>query len=149
MSTSAPPAPAMQYTRLGTSGLKISKVVLGAMSFGDPSTTTAGSWVQPASTALPLLKYALDRGINTWDTADFYGQGSSEEIIGQAIRDYKIPREKLVIMTKVYFGIAEELRREGGTVDSQMGMVNDGIMVNRVGLSRKHIFDAVEGSVKR
>ena len=150
--TGQPPAsgPSMQYTRLGRSGLKISKVLLGAMSFGDPTLDTAGSWVQPASTALPILKYAFDRGINTWDTADFYGQGSSEAIIGQAIREYSIPREKLVLMTKVFFGVAEDLRSgEGGQVDTGRAMVNDGVMVNRVGLSRKHIFDAVEESVKR
>jgi aryl-alcohol dehydrogenase-like predicted oxidoreductase len=140
----------MQYVRLGRSGLKISKILLGAMSFGDKSLTTAGSWVQDASVALPILKYAFDCGINTWDTADFYGLGSSEAIIGQAIKEYKIPRAKLVLMTKVFFGVGEELRSgPDGKVDNAMGMVNDGVMVNRVGLSRKHILDAVEASVQR
>jgi aryl-alcohol dehydrogenase-like predicted oxidoreductase len=139
----------MQYTRLGRSGLKISKIILGTMSFGDPSTSTAGAWTQPPSEALPILKYAFDRGINTWDTADFYGLGSSEAIIGQAIREYGIPRERLVLMTKVFFGMGEELKGEGGTVNSAAAMVNDGAMVNRVGLSRKHILEAVEASVKR
>lgn len=119
------------------------------MSFGDPSLNTGGSWVQSASDALPILKYAFDRGINTWDTADFYGQGSSEAIIEQAIREYQIPREKLVLMSKLFFGVSEDLKGADGKVDNAAAMINDGVMVNRVGLSRKHIFDAVEESVKR
>ncbi|KAF2687335.1 Aldo/keto reductase [Lentithecium fluviatile CBS 122367] len=138
----------MEYTRLGRSGLKISKIVLGAMSFGDPARSMNGSWVQSPEEALPILKYAYEKGINTWDTADFYGQGSSEEIIGRAIKEYAIPRQKLVILTKCYYGVSDELFADGPR-DPLRAMVNDGFMVNRVGLSRKHIFDAVEASVRR
>lgn len=140
--------PKMQYVRLGRSGLKISKVVLGAMSFGKPERNTNGAWVQPPEEALPILKHAYDRGINTWDTANYYGLGSSEEIIAQAIKEYGMKREKLVIMTKLFFGVSEEILVDGKP-DLNMAMVNDGDMVNRVGLSRKNIMDAVDASVKR
>ncbi|KAF2025924.1 Aldo/keto reductase [Setomelanomma holmii] len=136
----------MTYTRLGRSGLKISSIILGAMSFGDPS--TGQPWTLPAEKALPLLNYAYQRGINTWDTADAYGQGTSEEIIGAAIRKYNIPRSRLVLLTKCYFGIDPKII-ESGKIDPVLSMLNDGSLVNRVGLSRKHIFDAVEDSVKR
>ncbi|KAL1610012.1 CSG1/SUR1-like protein [Paraconiothyrium brasiliense] len=134
---------------LGRSGLKISSIILGAMGFGDPASSN-GPWVLDEAASLPLLKYAFDKGINTWDTADFYSQGKSEEIIGRAIKQYAIPREKLVLLSKVFFGVdeAEIINKEGG-VDLAKAMVNDGSMVNRVGLSRKHILDAVDASVKR
>jgi aryl-alcohol dehydrogenase-like predicted oxidoreductase len=119
------------------------------MGFGSP-TSSNGPWVLDAAASLPLLKYAFDKGINTWDTADFYSQGASEEIIGRAIAEYGIPREKLVLLSKVFFGVDErEVMKEGGGVDLAKAMVNDGVMVNRVGLSRKHILDAVDASVKR
>ncbi|KAH8817052.1 NADP-dependent oxidoreductase domain-containing protein [Xylogone sp. PMI_703] len=133
----------MQYTRLGSSGLKISKVILGAMSYGSKDWQ---KWVLEEEEALPLLKHAYDIGINTWDTADLYSNGRSEEIIGKALKTYDIPRENVVILTKCRYGIS----RPG---ESQLSVfattVNDGRMVNRVGLSRKHIFDAVQASVKR
>lgn len=102
-------------------------------------------WVLNEEDALPLLKHAYDRGINTWDTADVYSNGLSESIIARAIEKYRIPRSTLVIMTKVYFGVEEGGAQPG---IGSMG-VNDGHLVNRVGLSRKHIFDAVEASVGR
>ncbi|KAF2445255.1 Aldo/keto reductase [Karstenula rhodostoma CBS 690.94] len=145
----ASPKPQMKYTRLGASGLKISAIVLGAMGFGSP-TSSNGPWVLDAAASLPLLKYAFDKGINTWDTADTYSQGQSEAIIGQAIKTYDIPRSKLVLLSKVFCGVDEkEVMGEGGAVDMTKMMVNDGVMVNRVGLSRKHILDAVDASVTR
>lgn len=116
------------------------------MSYSDPSQGLP--WCLPEEQALPLLYHAYKRGINTWDTANFYGQGSSEKIIGKAIAKYEIPRERLVILTKCFFGIDPTII-EGGSLNLQMAMVNDGWMVNRVGLSRKAIFDAVDASVKR
>lgn len=85
------------------------------------------------------------RGINTWDTADVYSMGRSEEIIGKAIRIYKIPRTKLVILTKCYFGVDAS----GAQPNITSMSTNDGVLVNQVGLSRKHIFDAVDASVAR
>ncbi|KAJ4412173.1 CSG1/SUR1-like protein [Didymella pomorum] len=138
--------PKMAYTRLGRSGLKISKVILGAMSYGDPS--QGNPWTLSEEQAIPLLYHAYQRGINTWDTADIYGQGTSEQIIAKAIERHEIPRSRLVILTKCYFGVDPELVKNGQT-DFLMSSTNDGNMVNRVGLSRKHIFDAVEASVVR
>lgn len=135
----------MKYTRLGRSGLKISNVILGTMGYGD---TRVGDWVLDEEKALPLLEYAYRRGINTWDTADLYSMGKSEEFIGKAIKKYNIPRQNLVLLTKCYFGVDQQILR-GGKLDLQMAMVNDGFMVNRVGLSRKHILDAVDDSVAR
>ena len=128
---------------LGKSGLKISKVILGAMSYGSSDWQ---SWVLNEADALPLLKHAFDAGINTWDTADIYSNGRSEEIIGKAIQEYSIPRSQLVILSKCYFGVSED----GSQPSIAEVRTNDGpLWVNRVGLSRKHIFDAVERSVKR
>jgi aryl-alcohol dehydrogenase-like predicted oxidoreductase len=95
--------------------------------------------------ALPLLKHAYDVGLNTWDTADVYSNGRSEEIIGKALKKYNIPRNKVVILSKCYFGVSSDGTQTPIAAASQ----NDGEMVNQVGLSRKHIFDAVEKSVAR
>lgn len=135
-------APKMEYTQLGKSGLKISKVILGAMSYG---TSDWQPWVLNEEDALPLLKHAYDVGLNTWDTADVYSNGRSEEIIGKALRQYNIPRNRVVILSKCYFGVADD----GTQPPIAAVSVNDGDFVNRQGLSRKHIFDAVDASVKR
>jgi aryl-alcohol dehydrogenase-like predicted oxidoreductase len=95
--------------------------------------------------SLPLLKHAYDVGLNTWDTADVYSNGKSEEIVGKALKRYNIPRNKVVILSKCYFGVASD----GSQPPIAMARTNDGEMVNQVGLSRKHIFDAVDQSVAR
>ena len=115
------------------------------MGYGDPR---MGDWVLDEEAALPLLQYAYSRGINTWDTADFYSLGRSGEVIGKAIKKYNIPRQNLVLLTKCYFGVDQEVLRTGKP-NLRMTMINDGFMVNRVGLSRKHILDAVDDSVAR
>lgn len=137
----------MEYIQLGKSGLKVSRVILGAMSFGSP--TGAMGWTLPEAQALPILKHAFDIGINTWDTADVYSNGDSERIIGAALREYKIPRERIVLLSKCYGGVLEgdEILDEAEMLKRMS--VNDGVMVNRVGLSRKHIFDAVDASIAR
>ena len=128
---------------LGNSGLKVSKIILGAMSYGSSDWQ---EWVLNESDALPLLKHAYDLGINTWDTANVYSNGRSEEIIGQAITQYKIPRSSLVILSKCYFGVSLEEGKQPGIAEVSR---NDGLWVNRQGLSRKNIFDQVEESVRR
>ncbi|ORX99556.1 aldo-keto reductase [Clohesyomyces aquaticus] len=135
----------MQYVRLGKSGLKISKVILGAMGYGNPAIQ---GWMANEEESLKLIEHAYKRGINTWDTADFYSLGKSEEILGKAIKKFNINRASVVIMTKCFFGVDERIM-ETGTMNVPMAMSNDGFMVNRVGLSRKHIFDAVDASVAR
>ncbi|KAL8987110.1 MAG: hypothetical protein Q9177_003654 [Variospora cf. flavescens] len=132
----------MEYTRLGKSGLKISKVILGAMSYGSPDWQ---GWVLDEEASLPLLEHAYKVGLNTWDTADVYSNGRSEEIVGKALKQYNIPRSKVVILSKCYFGV-----KPGPEQPSVAAMsTNDGDMVNQVGLSRKHILDAVDASVAR
>ncbi|KAF8542230.1 NADP-dependent oxidoreductase domain-containing protein [Trichophaea hybrida] len=128
----------MEYVNLGRSGLKISKIVVGCMSYGS---SAWAKWVLDEDEALPLLKVAYDKGLNTWDTADFYSDGESERVVGKAIKKYNIPREHLVILSKCYF-----------TWDSDAGVMasnNNSKWVNRCGLSRKHIIDAVNQSVER
>lgn len=132
----------MEYTRLGKSGLKISKVIFGCMSFGSPQWQ---DWVIDEAAALPLLKHAYDVGLNTWDTADVYSNGLSEKIIGKALKQYDIPRNKIVILSKCYFGVSSD----GSQPPIPAMSTNDGAMVNQVGLSRKHILDAVDKSVER
>lgn len=135
--------PAMQYQRLGSSGLKISRIVLGCMTFGNPD-WEGSPWVLPEQDALPLLKKAYDVVINTWETADTYSNGQSESIIGKALQIYNIPRSKVVIMTKLFYPVLE------GTPDVRpQPAYNDGALVNQMGLSRKHIFDAVDASLRR
>jgi aryl-alcohol dehydrogenase-like predicted oxidoreductase len=85
----------MQYTRLGNTGLKVSRIILGCMSYGSKRWEP---WVFEEAESIALLKSAYDRGINTWDTADVYSNGVSETIVAKAIKEYGIPREKLVIM---------------------------------------------------
>ncbi|KAF2858367.1 Aldo/keto reductase [Piedraia hortae CBS 480.64] len=132
----------MKYCRLGESGLKVSQVIFGCMSLGSPKWQ---EWVLDEDASLPLLKHAYDRGINTWDTADIYSHGVSEQIVGKALKKYNIPRSKVVILSKCYFGVQAD-----GTQPPIAGsLTNDGDMVNQVGLSRKHIFDAVQASVER
>lgn len=77
--------------------------------------------------------------------ADVYSNGRSEEIVGKALKKYNIPRNKVVILTKCYFGVSSDGSQPGVAALS----INDGEMVNQVGLSRKHIFDAVDASVAR
>ncbi|RGP77022.1 alcohol dehydrogenase [Fusarium longipes] len=138
-----PPSTSMAYNRLGRSGLKISKIILGAMSYGSKDWQ---KWVLEEEEALPLLEHAFKAGINTWDTADLYSNGVSEQIIAKALSVYKIPRERVVIMTKCRFATSSPGEPQLSVFATT---VNDGEMVNRVGLSRKHIFDAVQASVKR
>lgn len=117
-------------------------------------------WVLNEDEALPLIEHAYKRGINTWDTvrlpytahgiktndqADVYSHGQSEEILGKALKKYNIPRNRVVLLTKCFFGVDDE----GKMPPISASGVNDGEFVNRVGLSRKHIFDAVDASVER
>lgn len=112
------------------------------MSYGDPSWQP---WVIPLEKALPIMKHAYDRGINTFDVADAYSNGQSERILGAFLKKYNIPRRKVVIMTKIFFHVYDV----GTEVQAVMQGVNDGAQVNMVGLSRKHVFEAVEGCLER
>jgi 1-deoxyxylulose-5-phosphate synthase len=116
----------MDYVRLGQTGLKVSRICLGCMTYGAPSWR---DWVLDEAASRPFLKRALEAGINFFDTADMYSFGASEEVVGRAIRDFAPNREAVVLATKVYFPM-----REGP---------------NQSGLSRKHILASIDGSLKR
>ncbi|PIL33273.1 transporter [Ganoderma sinense ZZ0214-1] len=132
----------MPYVRLGNSGLKVSKIILGCMSYGDPRWQ---EWVLPEEEAIKHIKYAYDHGITTFDTAKgsasfrlhafIYSHGQSEIILGNAIKKLNLPRDELVILTK-----------EGARLD---GNPEDSGIINQHGLNRKHIFDSVKASLKR
>lgn len=142
-SKTPPPRPRMQYQNLGKSGLKVSRIILGCMSCGNPD-WEGSPWVLSEEESLPLLKKAYDLGINTWETANTYSNGESEQIIGKALDVYNIPRSKVVIMTKLYYPVLED-----DPNSRPQPAVNDGPLVNQMGLSRKHIFEAVEASLRR
>jgi len=115
----------MEYLNLGRSGLKVSRLTLGAMGFGDSGWR---SWVKGDDDSRAIIRRALDHGINAIDTCDYYSNGQSEEIVGRAIRDF-VKRSDIVIATKV---------------GNPMGKGP-----NDRGFSRKHILDAVDRSLKR
>jgi len=116
---------AMDYVSLGRTGLKVSKLCLGTMTYGDPAWR---SWVLTEDAGRPFIKRALECGINFFDTADVYSSGVSEEILGRAVRDFAT-RDNVVIATKVFFPMSANQ--------------------NDRGLSRKHIMSAIDASLRR
>ncbi|KFY12891.1 hypothetical protein V491_06611 [Pseudogymnoascus sp. VKM F-3775] len=133
----------VDYKLVGNSGLRVSVPIIGCMSIGNPEWA---SWVQGPEKALPLLKAAYDRGINTWDTANIYSNGDSERVIAQAIKKYDIPRHKLVLMTKAYSCVGEQ-QFHAYPIILDLKRTKD--YVNQFGLSRTAIFSALEASLKR
>lgn len=117
----------MEYVKLGNTGLDVSKICLGCMSFGD-SEKWIHDWVLNEEDSRKIIKKALDLGINFFDTANVYSIGTSEEYLGRALKDY-VKREEVVIATKVH------------------GRMHEG--PNGQGLSRKAIMHEVEASLKR
>jgi len=117
----------MQYRNLGHSGLKVSPLCLGCMAFGVPE-RGEHPWSLPESQSRPIIRKAVELGINFFDTANAYSDGTSEEIVGQALKDYA-RRDEVVIATKVFFPMSP-----GPNVG---------------GLSRKAIFSAIDASLRR
>jgi aryl-alcohol dehydrogenase-like predicted oxidoreductase len=115
----------MDYVRLGKSGLKVSRICLGMMSYGTPAWRP---WVLDEEASRPFVRRALELGVNFFDTADMYSEGVSEEVLGRAIRDFA-KRHEVVIATKVFYPM--------------------GPGPNDRGLSRKHILDAIDASLRR
>ncbi|KAK4058861.1 hypothetical protein OIO90_000307 [Microbotryomycetes sp. JL221] len=130
------------YVRLGNSGLKVSKIILGTMSYGNSGWA---DWVLEEEQALPHFKRAYELGITSWDTANVYSNGDSERIVGKAIKKYDIPRHELVLMTKVCMTVQNDPRAH----PSKLKDANTREYVNAHGLSRKHIFDSVKASMER
>ena len=115
----------MQYTNLGTTGLQVSRICLGMMSYGDPNWRP---WVLSETDARPFVKRALELGINFFDTADMYSLGVSEQVTGKLLREM-VPRDEVVIATKVFFPMNDK--------------------PNMGGLSRKHILSSIDASLQR
>ncbi|PAV15237.1 Aldo keto reductase [Pyrrhoderma noxium] len=135
----------MEYVSLGKSGLKVSRIILGCMSYGDPGWY---DWLLPEEEGLKHIKAAYDAGIQTFDTADVYSNGLSEIILGKAIKKFDLPRDEIVVMTKFCGVVARthgDLFRPG---PNKRPPNNEGY-VNQYGASRKHIFDAVKHSLER
>ena len=118
----------MEYTRLGTTGLRVSRLALGCMSYGDPTVPRAHPWALTEDRAAPFFRQAVELGITFWDTANVYQAGTSEEFTGRAIREYS-RREDIVLATKV------------------RGPMHDG--PGGEGLSRKAILEQVDASLTR
>jgi len=131
----------MKYVRLGNSGLKVSNIILGCMSYGSPIWR---EWVLGEKEALEHVKLAYESGINTFDTANTYSSGDSEIALGKALKELQIPREDVVIMTKVYHTVTRDKKQL-----LNHAMADDQGYVNQYGLSRKHIFASVKDSLKR
>ena len=115
----------MQYVSLGRSGLKVSRICLGMMTYG---TSKWRPWVLDEEAARPFVQRALELGINFFDTANMYSLGVSEEVTGRALRDFAT-RDRVVLATKVFYPLDDD--------------------PNGRGLSRKHIMAAVDGSLRR
>src|SRR3712207_9129985 len=117
----------MRYVNLGGAGLKVSEIVLGCMSYGDPE-RGSHAWTLPEEQSRPFLRRALEAGITTFDTADVYSAGTSEEIVGRALAEYA-RRDAVVIATKVH------------------GRMGPG--PNQAGLSPAHILTAIDDKIGR
>src|SRR5579883_1758464 len=116
----------MKYTFLGRTGVTVSRLCLGCMSYGDPGWR---SWVLDEAASRPFYRRAFEAGINFFDTADMYSLGVSEEILGRAIKEFGTGRDRVVIATKVCQPMGDD--------------------PNLRGLSRKHIRHSIDASLRR
>jgi 1-deoxyxylulose-5-phosphate synthase len=116
----------MRYIRLGSSGLTVSRIGLGMMSYGDPASE---AWFLPQDAAEPIIRRAVDAGVTFFDTADMYSDGASEEVTGSLLRELFVRRDDYVLATKVF---------------NPMGPGP-----NDRGLSRKHILSSIDASLRR
>src|SRR6188508_2357459 len=96
--------PGMIYANLGSTGLKVSRICLGTMTYGSSKWRP---WVLDEEASRPLIKQAIEAGINFFDTADMYSLGASEEVLGRALKDFGPERDGLVIATKVYYPMGD------------------------------------------
>lgn len=115
----------MEYINLGRTGLKVSRLCLGCMSYGTPEWR---EWVLDEIESAPFFKRAIEQGVTFFDTADFYSNGVSEEVTGRAVKKFS-SRDRVILATKVFYPM--------------------GTGPNDRGLSRKHILDAIDGSLRR
>jgi aryl-alcohol dehydrogenase (NADP+) len=115
----------MDHVNLGKTGLRVSKLCLGTMTYGSQAWRP---WVLAPAESRPFIRRALELGVNFFDTADMYSRGASEEVLGRALRDFA-RRDQVVVATKAFYPMGDG--------------PNDG------GLSRKHLFDAIDASLRR
>jgi len=132
----------MEYVRLGQSGLKVSKIILGCMTYGSSKWQ---KWVLDEKAGIEHIKFAYENGINAFDTANVYSNGESEVILGKAIKELNLPRDEIVVLTKLFMPVG----KEPGTSTMGIKDKDKAGYVNQYGLSRKHIFDSVKASLKR
>ncbi|HEY6270699.1 MAG TPA: aldo/keto reductase [Terriglobales bacterium] len=116
----------MEYTNLGSTGVRVSRICLGCMTYGSKKWR---EWVIEEAEGRPFIQQALELGVNFFDTADMYSIGVSEQILGRALKDFGPSRDKLVIATKVFWPMGDD--------------------PNQKGLSRKHILAAIDASLRR
>jgi 1-deoxyxylulose-5-phosphate synthase len=116
----------MEYVRLGSTGLKVSRLCLGTMTYGSKKWR---EWVLDEQESMPFFRRAVELGINFFDTADMYSEGASEEVTGRALKQFGPSRDRLVVATKVFNPMGSD--------------------PNQRGLSRKHIFHAIDDSLRR
>jgi aryl-alcohol dehydrogenase-like predicted oxidoreductase len=116
----------MEYVNLGSTGLKVSRICLGTMTYGSKRWR---EWVLELDESRPFIQRALELGINFFDTADVYSLGASEELLGRVLKEIGTPRDRLVIATKVFYPMGDD--------------------PNQQGLSRKHIMHAIDDSLRR
>lgn len=116
----------MQYVRFGATGMKVSRLCFGCMTYGSKKWR---EWVMNEDEAKPFFKAAFDAGINFYDTADMYSLGASEEVLGRAVKEFAARREEVVVATKVFNAMGDA--------------------PNLKGLSRKHIMEGIDASLKR
>src|SRR6476661_4462029 len=116
----------MEYVRLGNTGTKVSRICLGAMTYGSKKWR---EWVLDEEESWPFIRRALELGINFFDTADMYSLGASEEVLGRALKAFGAARDTVVIATKVFNPMGSD--------------------PNQRGLSRKHIRHAIDDSLRR
>jgi len=116
----------MHYVNLGSTGLKVSRICLGTMTYGSKKWR---EWVLEEEESRPFIQRAVELGINFFDTADMYSLGASEEILGRALKEFGPPRDRVVIATKVFNAMGDD--------------------PNQRGLSRKHIMHAIDDSLRR
>ena len=114
----------MKYVRMGSTGAQVSQLCLGCMSFG-----SMADWTLSEADSLPIVRKAVEAGINFFDTADAYSRGQSEEILGRSLKELKVRRDETVVATKVFIPMSRA--------------------PNRGGLSRKHIFQSIDASLTR
>jgi aryl-alcohol dehydrogenase (NADP+) len=116
----------MQYINLGCTGLKVSRIALGMMTYGSSQWRP---WILDEPVAKPIVSRAIELGINFFDTADMYSGGQSEIVTGRLLHDLNVARDKAVVATKVFFPVGDD--------------------PNQKGLSRKHIMHAIDDSLRR